>query len=88
MGFLKLSCKKATEMVEQNKIVSLTLLDKVKLKLHLSVCNACRNYQKQSALINQVLKKYFYANNNYESNALKNDELKERIISKLNSVCT
>lgn len=51
MSLLKLSCKKATEMVEQDEIILLSFVDKVKLKIHLSVCKACRNYQKQSKLI-------------------------------------
>jgi len=88
MSLLNLSCKKATEMVEQDKIVSLSLIDKLKLKLHLSVCKACQGYQKQSQLIDDFFNK--------ENQKLHDDEfeqqipieenpkLKENILSKLN----
>jgi len=51
MNLLNLSCKKATEMVEQEKMESLTFINKLKLELHLSVCKPCQGYQKQSQLI-------------------------------------
>ncbi|NCT15997.1 MAG: hypothetical protein COW67_00920 [Flavobacteriales bacterium CG18_big_fil_WC_8_21_14_2_50_32_9] len=57
MSLLKLSCKKATEMVEQDKIVSLSLVDRLKLKLHISVCKACKVYQKQSDLLDTFFSK-------------------------------
>ncbi|MDT8410838.1 MAG: hypothetical protein RQ875_00125 [Vicingaceae bacterium] len=88
MSFLKLSCKKATEMVEQEKIESLSFVDKVKLKLHLSVCKACQGYQKQSQLIDS-----FFSRENHElhDNELgkdipleENPKLKEDILAKLN----
>ncbi|MBW6481945.1 MAG: hypothetical protein K0B10_02680 [Vicingaceae bacterium] len=84
MSFLKLSCKKATEMVEQEKIESLSFVDKVKLKLHLSVCKACQNYKKQSLLIDEFFSK---TNNDPETEHFhieENPHLKETIIKKIN----
>ncbi|PIZ06648.1 MAG: hypothetical protein COY57_00855, partial [Flavobacteriales bacterium CG_4_10_14_0_8_um_filter_32_5] len=45
------------EMVEQDKIVSLSLVDRLKLKLHISVCKACKVYQKQSDLLDTFFSK-------------------------------
>lgn len=80
-----LSCKKATELVERKHDNHLSLKDELQLKLHLIMCKTCNAYQKHSVLINQVLKKYFNVNNSYDFNAFKNNELKERIISKLSN---
>lgn len=83
MSLLNLSCKKATEMVEQDKIVSLSFVDKVKLKIHLSVCKACKIYEKQSKLIDN----FFTATKHSDLSNIEieeNPELKETIIKKIN----
>lgn len=82
MSLLNLSCKKATEMVEQDKIVSLSFVDKMKLKIHLSICKACKNYEKQSQLIDEFfLKENFVSANEME--IIENVDLKENILKKL-----
>jgi len=82
MSLLNLSCKKATEMVEQDKIVSLSFVDKMKLKIHLSICKACENYEKQSQLIDDFFLKENFASAN-EMEIIKNVDLKENILKKL-----
>lgn len=83
MELFKLPCKKATEMIEQSEIMSLSFVDKMKLKIHLSICKACRNYEKQSKLIDD-----FFANNKgSDMDNIKIEEnpiLKESIIKKIN----
>ena len=49
------SCKKATEMVEKKNVVGLNFSENLKLKLHLSICKACKSYQKQSVLIDAFI---------------------------------
>ncbi len=51
------SCKKASEMVEKQKLFGLSFFERIKLKLHLSACKACRSYEKQSELIDEILAK-------------------------------
>jgi len=74
------SCKKATEMVEKRSITGLTISESLKLKFHLSICKACKAYQKQSELIDT-----FFENNSGEDNleVIENNELKSSIIAKL-----
>lgn len=75
------SCKKATEMVEKRSITGLTISESLKLKFHLSICKACRAYQKQSELIDA-----FFENNdgqNSELEIIENNELKTSIITRL-----
>lgn len=85
MSLLNLSCKKATEMVEQDKIVSLSFVDKMKLKIHLSICKACKNYEKQSQLIDD-----FFSKNNKTSiedaPIEENPKLKTIILKKINEI--
>lgn len=51
---LMLSCLKATELIEKRLLFRLSLADKIRLKLHLTACKACRNYDKQSRLISEA----------------------------------
>lgn len=76
------SCKKATEMVEKKSVVGLSFSESLKLKLHLSICKACKTYQKQSELIDA----FITDKTNQEEYAplIENNELKSSIISKLN----
>ncbi|PKP45074.1 MAG: hypothetical protein CVT95_09625 [Bacteroidetes bacterium HGW-Bacteroidetes-12] len=84
MRFFKLSCKKATEMVEKEKINGLSFIDKLRLKLHLSVCKACRGYEKQSTLIDD----FFLKTSASDIDNIKieeNPKLKETIINRLDN---
>jgi hypothetical protein len=51
-----ISCKKATVLIEKKSIVGLSLAEKFQLHVHTAMCSACTNYQKQSILIDNVLK--------------------------------
>lgn len=76
------SCKIATEMVEKKGVVGLTFGESIKLKLHLSICSACKTYKKQSELIDT-----FFENSSDQADKIavvENNELKTSIISKLN----
>lgn len=54
-----LSCVKATELMEQKELVPLRFLQKMQLQMHTAACSGCRNYQKQTVLINKLLNKTF-----------------------------
>ena len=51
MHTLFLSCLKATELIEKNFHVQLSFSERMQLKMHKMMCDACRNYEKQSILI-------------------------------------
>jgi hypothetical protein len=51
MHFLFLSCLKATELIEKKLQFSLSFKEKLQLKVHKMMCDACTNYEKQSLLI-------------------------------------
>lgn len=58
MHFLFLSCLKATELIEKKLHINLSVKEKLRLKMHKSMCNACRRYDKQSKILDNILKKY------------------------------
>ncbi len=51
MHILFLSCLKATELIEKKFHVKLSFKERLQLKLHKMMCDACTMYEKQSALI-------------------------------------
>ena len=56
MNKLFLSCLKATELIEKKFHLKLSFVEKMQLKAHKMMCNACRAYQKQSTIIENGLK--------------------------------
>lgn len=78
-----LSCRKATELIEKGKVVKLSLVEKMQLRLHTSVCSGCSAYQKQSKIIDSWLYDHFTHTRAADSNDVNNEELKKRIISRL-----
>lgn len=79
MNAIMLSCIKATELMEMNELVPLSLINKMQLRAHVAMCSGCNNYRKQTKLINKLL------NKNFTSMASKHDtgELEADIIKKL-----
>jgi hypothetical protein len=51
MHILFLSCIKATELIEKRFHFKLTLRERLKLRVHKMMCDACTNYEKQSFLL-------------------------------------
>jgi hypothetical protein len=53
---MKLSCQKATELVEKQSLVGLSVIDRLKLSMHLKMCDACKSYKDHSHKIDALLK--------------------------------
>ena len=54
---MRLTCKEATTLVSQGLDRELSLCERVKLRLHLVVCDACRNFVRQAAFIRRALQR-------------------------------
>ena len=54
-----LTCKEASLLVSQRHDRKLTLWERGTLKLHLWVCDACRNFVKQTEFMRRALKRLF-----------------------------
>lgn len=80
------NCKQATFLIEKKQLATLTLREKLELKIHLAGCSVCRTFQQQSIVINQMVKGLFHSSQPEEiklDETFKN-ELQERIEKKLN----
>ena len=74
-----LSCLKATELMEMKEHVPLGLVKTIQLHMHAAMCSGCRNYMKQSRLINELLQKNFNTLTIIDNT----DDLEAAIISKI-----
>ena len=58
MHILFLSCLKATELIEKKMHFKLSVVERLQLKVHKSMCDACRNYEKQNIFIEKAITNY------------------------------
>lgn len=54
------NCKKATFLIEKRQTEKITLKEKLELEFHLTGCEICNIFAKQSTVINQFVKKLFH----------------------------
>lgn len=77
-----LSCRAATALMEKKQRAEISFADRQRLRFHLLLCNACRQYERQSAFIEQLFRKKQDALNEEEL-AQTAAELEEKILRKL-----
>ena len=77
---LFLSCLKATELIEEKFHFKLSLLERMQLKAHKMMCEACTNYEKQSL----ILEKGIELQQKNQLDEIDLDQLKKQITIKLN----
>lgn len=81
MHILFLSCLKATELIEKKMHFKLSISEKLQLRMHKSMCNACSNYEKQNFLIEKALASQ--ENMEIEKSALDVDQFKKSILDQI-----
>ncbi len=81
MHFLFLSCLKATELIEKKFHFKLSFSEKIQLEMHKLMCDACKNYEKQSEIIEEGIKVHHH--NHHQSHEIDAEQLKKQIQSKL-----
>ncbi|NHB70299.1 hypothetical protein [Perlabentimonas gracilis] len=82
MHILFLSCLKATELMEKKFHFKLSAKEKIQLKMHKMMCEACTKYEKQSALIEKGISKMDYTKNA----TLDIEMLKSKIAKRLENI--
>lgn len=70
------NCKKATFLIEKQQTGKIALKEKLELEYHLNICDMCNTFKKQSAVINQFVKKMF---NPVKTEQKLDDEFKEKL---------
>lgn len=58
MRVLTLSCENATLLIEKNALNELSRPQSIQLKMHTAFCDACKQFQRQSQLINQAIQNH------------------------------
>ncbi|MFC3561118.1 hypothetical protein [Pedobacter jamesrossensis] len=76
---IQYNCKKATFLIEKKQIGKITLREKIELSIHLAGCSICKTFEKQSLVINQMVKSLFNSSINHN---LKLDEDFKRDLQK------
>ena len=56
IGQLMISCRMATAWIEKKHRTELSWRESIQLSLHLALCDACRQYQVQSSLLEKLFK--------------------------------
>lgn len=79
MNMLFLSCLKATELIEKKLIFRLSFSERVRLKMHKAMCDACSRYEKQSIILDKALS----GSDEKEVSMADLNDLKKDIISKI-----
>ena len=83
---IQYNCRHATYLIEKKQHVSLTVKERFQLLIHLSGCSVCRLFQRQSRMINRMMRGLFQASEK-EERKLDEDfkrQLQERIEERLN----
>ncbi|MFP4367753.1 MAG: hypothetical protein ACLFQA_11725 [Bacteroidales bacterium] len=85
MHTLFLSCLKATEIIEKGLNFKLSRKEKLQLKVHKMMCDACSRYEKQSLFLDKAIKAGhdLDSERDIEPARLEIKEIKERINKKL-----
>jgi len=85
MNLLMLSCKKASELIDKQSLIKLSLKEILMLRMHTGMCDACASYQKQSKLLDELLSNQISSITETQIPALTNNQLKQQIIQNLNN---
>lgn len=54
---MKLTCKEATHLVSEGLDRDLGLLERVRLRLHLLICDGCANFSRQVAFLREAVRR-------------------------------
>ncbi len=79
MHILFLSCLKATELIEKKLYFKLSYREKMQLKMHKMMCDACTNYEHQSTILDKAMQNQA----NPENLTLDLDAFKKDILRKM-----
>jgi predicted anti-sigma-YlaC factor YlaD len=52
---MMLSCKQAARLVSQGLDRELGFTERVRLRLHLAICNGCTNFRKQATFVREAM---------------------------------
>ncbi|HEY4288193.1 MAG TPA: hypothetical protein VGN00_13905 [Puia sp.] len=80
------NCRHATYLIEKRQHTPLTLKERLQLVIHLSGCSVCRLFQRQSLMINRLIRGLFHDTNAQERKL--DDDFKREMQRKINERLT
>lgn len=83
-NFLFYSCKKATELIEKEKVAGLSPGEKFRLEIHLSMCEDCKSYKHSSDKIDAEFAKIHQAHDTSRKEEV--EEKKNRLLKNLKNL--
>ena len=78
---IQYNCRKATFLIEKKQIGKITLREKIELSIHLAGCSICKTFEKQSLVINHMVKSLFNASQHH--NLKLDDDFKKDLQKRL-----
>jgi hypothetical protein len=87
MHLLMLSCVRATALMEKKQLSDISLVEKMQLFAHTSMCDGCREYQKQSEVLSSLLSGHYKktaSDKDYKLSLSDSAAFKQNILLKLN----
>jgi len=84
---IQYNCRQATFLIEKKQIKKLSFREVIELRIHQAGCSACRLYDSQSRLIQQMVQRLFLDSVQSSASHLDDSfkqELQERIEEELN----
>lgn len=63
MDILFLSCLKASELIDKKIHIKLSFIERMQLKAHKMMCDACTAYEKQSLILEKGIEQHIHQKN-------------------------
>ncbi|MFB6343465.1 hypothetical protein ACE1ET_17205 [Saccharicrinis sp. FJH62] len=79
MNKIMLTCLEATKLTVQKSFRKLSFTEKLQLKMHHTVCHACRKFDSQNTFIDHAVKTYIESTE--KNNDLKLSDRRKKVIS-------
>jgi len=71
------TCEKVTYLIEKGYLTRLNISEKLQMKLHSFYCKCCKNYPKDSAVVDRMLAKLVQEDNKAVYSDLEKKQLKD-----------
>jgi len=75
------NCKQATFLIEKKSMSKISFRETIELRIHLFGCSFCRLYNKQSAMINEMVRELFHSS--MQSNIKLDDDFKKDLQNRI-----
>ena len=73
------TCQEITESIEKANFNRLSVKERLAIRFHLSMCKHCRQYSKDSKIIDRMLKNKFKSVNNFTFSVKEKEDLKKKM---------